>query len=65
MPQSKNSSQSKQSRMLEAKNVLPNIPVNRTQAAKGPKNGVFSLVTLTFDPDLQIRPCEGPNTSSL
>jgi len=30
---------------------------------KGPKNAVLSLVTLTFD--LQTRPSEGPNTSSV
>ena len=33
--------------------------------SKGAKNAVLSLVTLTFDLDLQTRPSEGPNTSSV
>jgi len=33
---------------------------------KGPKNALFlSLVTLTFDPDVQTCPSEGPNTSAV
>jgi len=49
---------------LEAKDVLINI--NRTQAAeRGRKMPFLSLVTLTFDLDLQTRPSEGPNTSSV
>ena len=44
--------------------TVPNI--NRTQAAERAKNVVFlSLVTLTFDLDIQTRPSEGPNTSCL
>jgi len=41
-----------------AKDVLPSI--------KHTQNAVFlSLVTLTFDLDIQTRPSEGPNTSSV
>jgi len=44
--------------------VLPNI--NRTQAAeRAEKCHFLSMVTLTFDLDLQTRPSEGPNTSAL
>ena len=47
----------------EAKDVLPNI--NRTQTTERAKKCHFlSLVTLTFDLDLQTRPSEGPNMSS-
>jgi len=50
---------------LEAKDVLANT--NRTQAAEMAEKCLFclSLVTLTFDPDLQTRPIEGPNMSSV
>jgi len=48
---------------LEAKDVLPNI--NHMQAAEGPKNAILSLVTLTFDLNLQSCPSKGPNTSSV
>jgi len=49
---------------LEAKDVLPNT--NRTQAAERAEECRFlSLVILTFDLDLQTRPSERPNTSSL
>jgi len=44
---------------LEAKDVLPNI--NRTQAAKRAENSGFVPVDL----DLQTRPSERPNTSSV
>jgi len=44
--------------------VLPNI--NRMQAAeRAEKCRFMSLVTLTFDPDLQTCPGKGPNTSSV
>jgi len=33
---------------------------------KGPKNAIFlSILTWMFGLDLETRPCEGPNTSSL
>jgi len=49
---------------LEAKDASSNI--NRTQTAVRAKKCHFlSLITLTFDLDLQTRPSEGPNTSSL
>jgi len=49
---------------LDAKDVLPNI--KRIQAAeRAGKKPFLSLVTLTFDLDLQTRPSEGPNTSSV
>jgi len=51
---------------LEPKDILPNI--NRTQATERAKKcRLLSLVTLTFDLDLdfQTRPSEGPNTSSV
>jgi len=49
---------------LKDKDVLPNI--NRTQAAERDKECRFlSLATLTFDLDLQTRPSDGPNTSSM
>jgi len=39
---------------------------NRTQAAlKGRKIPFLSLVTLTFDLDIQSRPSDGPSTSSV
>jgi len=39
--------------------------ISRTQAAETAEKGRFmSLVTLTFDLDLQTRPSERPNTSS-
>jgi len=45
--------------ILEAKDVLPNI--NRTQAAKrGEKFLFLSMVTLTFDLDIETPPSEGP-----
>jgi len=54
----------KRNKRLEAKDVLPNI--NRTQAAeRAEKCRFLSLVTLTFDLNLQTRPREGPNTSSV
>jgi len=43
--------------------VLPNM--NHTQTAEKAKNAVLSLVTLTFDLDLQTRPSEGPSMSFL
>jgi len=64
VPHSKNSSQNKQSRRLEAIKMFHPTQTAR-RPPKAPKNAVFSLVTLTFDPDRQIRPCEGPNTPSL
>ena len=49
---------------LAAKDVLPNI--NRTQAAdRAEKCHLLSLMTLTFDLDIQTRPRKGPNMSSL
>jgi len=40
--------------------------INRTQAAeRAEKCRCLSLVTLTFDRDLQTRPSEGSNTSSV
>ena len=45
--------------ILEAKDVSANI--NRTQAAERTEKWRFlSLVTLTFDLELQTRPSEGP-----
>jgi len=49
---------------LEAKDVLPSI--NHMQAAKRAEKCHFlSLMTLTFDLDLQTHPSEGPNASSV
>jgi len=49
---------------LEAKHVLPNI--NCRQATERNENAIFlSLVTMTFDLDLQTRPSEGLNVFSI
>jgi len=49
---------------LEAKDVLPNKPhPGRRQGRKSPL--FLSLVTLAFNLDLQTRPSEGANTSSV
>ena len=47
--------------ILEAKDVFPNI--NRTQAAQRAENAFF--VPGDLDIDIQTRPSEGPNTSSV
>jgi len=39
--------------------------ISSLQVADGSAERVLSLVTLTFDLDLQTHPSEGPNTSSL
>ena len=49
---------------LEAKDVLPNT--NHTQAAKrAEKCHLLSLVTFTFDLDIQTHPSKGLNTYSV
>jgi len=53
-------------KILQAKDILPNI--NRTQAAERAEKYRFSPWwpwLLTFDLDLQTRPSEGTNTSSV
>ena len=54
----------KTQKLQEAKDVVPSI--NRTQAAERAENVVLSLVTLTFDLDIQTLPSEGTiNTPSM
>jgi len=41
------------------------IPLVRCRRVAGVPSAFLSLVTLTFDLDIQTRPSEGPNTSNL
>jgi len=44
-----------------ADEIIPSLP----EGGDGSVQRFLSLVTLTFDLDIQTFPCEGPNTSSL
>jgi len=57
---------SQQCQNTEGKKPYLLLNMNRTQAAeRAEKCRFLSLVTLTFDLDLQTRPSEGQNTSSM